>query len=210
MKRTGNVIFRSLHQLWCDTPLKNNKFILFSNKFSSQAIVWVFRFHIVLDYLERWHLPTNRYWLQGEEEIFLDTATCAMAFRILRVNGYDISSGTLWFKRQPTRFWLFRKRLKSLFFFVDPFTWLSEDHFSSSLGGYMKDIGSVLELFRASQIIIHPDEFVLEKQNFWTSQFLIQELSNGSIHADRLNKYISQEVFPAIKPFSLIYCRFTV
>ena len=179
-------------------------------KFSSQAIVWVFRFHIVLDYRERWHLPTNRYWLQGEEEIFLDTATCAMAFRILRVNGYDISSGTLWFKRQPTRFWLFRKRLKSSFFFVDPFTWLSEDHFSSSLGGYMKDIGSVLELFRASQIIIHPDEFVLEKQNFWTSQFLIQELSNGSIHADRLNKYISQEVFPAIKPFSLIYCRFTV
>ena len=69
----------------------------------------------------------------------------------------------------------------------------------------MKDIGSVLELFRASQIFIHPDEFVLEKQNFWTSQFLIQELSNGSIHADGLNKYVSQEVFPAIKPFSLNY-----
>lgn len=116
---------------------------------------------------------TYRYWLQGEEEIFLDTATCAMAFRILRVNGYDISS--------------------------DPFTRLSEDHFSSSLGGYMKDIGSVLELFRASQIIIHPDEFVLEKQNFWTSQFLIQELSNGSIHADGLNKYVSQEVDDALK-----------
>ncbi|KAF3974818.1 hypothetical protein CMV_001865 [Castanea mollissima] len=116
---------------------------------------------------------TYRYWLQGEEEIFLDTATCAMAFRILRVNGFDISS--------------------------DPFTQLSEDHFSSSLGGYMKDIGSVLELFRASQIIIHPDEFVLEKQNFWTSQFLIQELSNGSIHADGLNKYVSQEVDDALK-----------
>ena len=100
--------------------------------------------------------------------------------------------------------------LKSLSCFVDPFTRLSEDHFSSSLGGYMKDIGSVLELFRVSQIIIHPDAFVLEKLNFWTSHFLIQELSNGSIHADRLNKYISQEVFPAIKPFSLIYCRFTV
>ena len=32
MKRTGNVIFMSLHQLWCDASLKNNKFILFSNK----------------------------------------------------------------------------------------------------------------------------------------------------------------------------------
>ncbi|XP_028077824.1 ent-kaur-16-ene synthase, chloroplastic-like [Camellia sinensis] len=38
---------------------------------------------------------TYRCWLQGEEEIFLDTATCAMAFRILRLNGYDVSSGTL-------------------------------------------------------------------------------------------------------------------
>uniref|UniRef100_A0A2N9J246 ent-kaurene synthase n=1 Tax=Fagus sylvatica TaxID=28930 RepID=A0A2N9J246_FAGSY len=59
---------------------------------------------------------TYRYWLQGEEDIFLDTATCAMAFRILRVNGYDVSS--------------------------DPFTRLSEDHFSSYLGGYVQDIRS--------------------------------------------------------------------
>ncbi|KAM4080354.1 hypothetical protein ACJW30_11G009100 [Castanea mollissima] len=73
---------------------------------------------------------------KGEEDIFLDTATCAMAFRMLRVNGYDVSSG------------------------------------------YVKDIGAVLELFRASEIIIHPEEFVLEKQNFLTSHFLIQESSN--------------------------------
>ncbi|GMY33123.1 ent-kaurene synthase, chloroplastic-like isoform X1 [Fagus crenata] len=117
-----------------------------------------------------------RYWLQGEEDIFLDTATCAMAFRILRVNGYDVSS--------------------------DPFTRLSEDHFSCYLGGYVKDIGAVLELFRASEIIIHPDEFVLEKQNFWTSHFLKQELSNGSIHAGGLNKYVDQEVENALRfPF---------
>ncbi|GMY33142.1 ent-kaur-16-ene synthase, chloroplastic-like [Fagus crenata] len=109
----------------------------------------------------------NRYWLQGEEDIFLDTATCAMAFRILRVNGYDVPS--------------------------DPFTRLSEDHFSSSHEGYVHDIGTVLELFRASEIITHPDEFVLEKQNFWTSHFLILELSNGSIHTDGLNKYVGQE-----------------
>ena len=54
----------------------------------------------------------------------------------------------------------------------------------------MKDIGAVLELFRASEIIRHPDEFVLEKQNFLTSHFLIQESSNGSIHADGWNKYV--------------------
>jgi hypothetical protein len=40
----------------------------------------------------------NRYWLQCEEDIFLDTATCAMAFRILRVNGYDVPSGLRLFR----------------------------------------------------------------------------------------------------------------
>nr|APR63757.1 hypothetical protein [Populus tomentosa] len=34
---------------------------------------------------------TYRFWLQGEEEIFSDNATCALAFRILRLNGYDVS-----------------------------------------------------------------------------------------------------------------------
>jgi hypothetical protein len=33
------------------------------------------------------------FWLQRDEEIMLDVATCAMAFRILRMNGYDVSSG---------------------------------------------------------------------------------------------------------------------
>ena len=53
----------------------------------------------------------------------------------------------------------------------------------------MKDIGSALELFRASEIIIHPGESVLEKLNLLTRQFLKQELSNNSIQAN-----ISQEV----------------
>ncbi|CAM0902728.1 unnamed protein product [Alopecurus aequalis] len=34
-------------------------------------------------------------WLQRREEIMLDTETCAMAFRILRMNGYDVSSDDL-------------------------------------------------------------------------------------------------------------------
>ncbi|XP_062170077.1 ent-kaurene synthase, chloroplastic-like [Alnus glutinosa] len=117
---------------------------------------------------------TYRYWLQGKEELFLDATTCAMAFRMLRVNGYDVSS--------------------------DPFTRFSQEHqFSSTLGGHLKDIGAVLELFRASEIIIHHDESVLEKQNFLTRHFLRRELSNGSIHTDRLNKYLVQEVDNALK-----------
>ncbi|XP_048558941.1 acyclic sesquiterpene synthase-like [Triticum urartu] len=38
---------------------------------------------------------TYSRWLQRDEEIMLDTETCAMAFRILRMNGYDVSSDSL-------------------------------------------------------------------------------------------------------------------
>ncbi|KAH7536670.1 hypothetical protein FEM48_Zijuj03G0009100 [Ziziphus jujuba var. spinosa] len=119
---------------------------------------------------------TYRCWLLEDENIFLDSVTCAMAFRILRLNGYDVSS--------------------------EPLTQFSEDHIFNYLGGHMKDISTILELYRASQFIIHPNESILEKQNFWTSHFLKQELSNGSIRADKLNKYIGQEVTEALKfPF---------
>ncbi|VVA26959.1 PREDICTED: ent-kaur-16-ene synthase [Prunus dulcis] len=38
---------------------------------------------------------TYRCWQQGEEDIFSDAASCAMAFRLLRVHGYDISADPL-------------------------------------------------------------------------------------------------------------------
>lgn len=116
---------------------------------------------------------TYRCWLQREEEIFADTATCAMAFRILRLNGYDISSV--------------------------PLAQFAEDDQYFKFGQDFKDLGAALELFRASEMIIHPDEVVLEKQNSWSSHFLRQGLSNSSIHADRLNKYIAQEVEDALR-----------
>ncbi|CAB4278153.1 unnamed protein product [Prunus armeniaca] len=40
---------------------------------------------------------TYRFWLQGDEDIFSDAATCAMAFRLLRVNGYDVSAEDCFF-----------------------------------------------------------------------------------------------------------------
>ncbi|CAN6689101.1 unnamed protein product [Malus baccata var. baccata] len=116
---------------------------------------------------------TYRCWLQGDEDIFSDAATCAMAFRLLRVNGYDVSA--------------------------DPLTQYSEDRLFNSFGGYMKNIGDALELFRASETIIHPDESVLEKQHYWTSHFLKQELSNTLIQGHRLNKHIGLEVDDALK-----------
>lgn len=69
----------------------------------------------------------------------------------------------------------------------------SEDLFSNCLGGYLKDFGASLELFKASQII-YPDEYVLENINSWTSRFLNHGLSSDSVCSDRNDRLIKQEV----------------
>ncbi|CAL1384705.1 unnamed protein product [Linum trigynum] len=104
-----------------------------------------------------------RCWLQGDEEIFLDTTTCAMAFRLLRVYGYDVSSDQL-----------------------SPF---SEDCFFNSLEGYLNDKTAVLELHKASQII-YPEEPILDELSSWTMDFLKQEFCNGSIYVDQPSESI--------------------
>ncbi|GAU35833.1 hypothetical protein TSUD_56390, partial [Trifolium subterraneum] len=111
---------------------------------------------------------TYRYWLQGAEDIFLDPTTCAMAFRMLRLNGYDVSS--------------------------DPFYQYSEDKFANSLKGYLKDVSAVLELYRASQFIIHPDESILVKQSSWTRNLLKHYSSPYQFNADKLRTYVDNEV----------------
>ncbi|CAN1290535.1 Ent-kaurene synthase 5, chloroplastic [Linum perenne] len=40
---------------------------------------------------------TYQCWLRGDEELFLDPTTCAVAFRLLRVYGYDVSSEDCFF-----------------------------------------------------------------------------------------------------------------
>ncbi|RXH86679.1 hypothetical protein DVH24_021952 [Malus domestica] len=134
---------------------------------------------------------TYRCWLQGDEDIFSDAATCAMAFRLLRIFNF----GYLVFHD----FVLAKTNATDLCCLLDPLTQYSEDRFFNSLGGYMKNIGDALELFRASETIIHPDESVLEKQHYWTSHFLKQELSNTLIQGHRLNKHIGLEVADALK-----------
>uniref|UniRef100_A0A0D9VHD1 Uncharacterized protein n=1 Tax=Leersia perrieri TaxID=77586 RepID=A0A0D9VHD1_9ORYZ len=70
---------------------------------------------------------TYSSWLQGDEEIMLDITTCAMAFRLLRMNGYDISSDELSHVAEASSF-------------------------RDSLQGYLNDTKSILELYKASQI----------------------------------------------------------
>jgi len=78
--------------------------------------------------------------------------------------------------------------------FEDPFYQYSEDKFANSLKGYLKDVSAVLELYKASQVIIHPDESILVKQSSWTRHFLEQDSSPYQLYVDKLRIYVDNEV----------------
>ncbi|KAK6933936.1 Terpene synthase, metal-binding domain [Dillenia turbinata] len=108
---------------------------------------------------------TYRRWLQNDEEISLDLTACALAFRLLRTNGYDVSSDLL------TQFG-------------------EQDQYIDSLEGQYDEASAVLELFRASQLVIYPSDSALERQNSWSQEFLQRKLNNGSIRDDNLRKQV--------------------
>nr|WQY96425.1 ent-kaurene synthase [Stellera chamaejasme] len=119
---------------------------------------------------------TYRCWQQGVEDIFLDPTTCAMAFRLLRVNGYSVSTDRL------PRF--------------------SEENSIRSPGGCLKDMIAALELFKSSEVMLHPEETILEEQNRITRRFLQKKLSNGSRCLDGFQAYFQQKVDDAFQfPF---------
>ncbi|OEL28312.1 Stemod-13(17)-ene synthase, partial [Dichanthelium oligosanthes] len=114
-----------------------------------------------------------RSWLQNEEEIIMDMETCAIAFRILRMHGYDITS--------------------------DVFSQFSEEsRFQDSVQGQLNDTKTLLELYKASQIRISEDEWNLENVSSWTGELLKQQLSTKRVSTP----IIPQEVEYALQfPF---------
>ncbi|XP_020277318.1 ent-kaur-16-ene synthase, chloroplastic isoform X2 [Asparagus officinalis] len=115
-----------------------------------------------------------RCWTHDDEEISSDAATCAMAFRILRMNGYDISSDAL-------------------------AEFDEVDHFKSSVQGHLSDMRAVLELYKASQIKFLPNEQILDKIESWSGCYLKEEVSADVVQ--QLDA-ISEEVAHALKfPF---------
>lgn len=94
---------------------------------------------------------------------------------------------------------------------LDPLTQIAKEqsYFNSLGGGHLKCISDALELFRASQLIISPDDSALRKKNLQTSHFLKQTLSDGLACSDTLSRYIGQEVVSVercliIEPFKVI------
>ncbi|XP_028799740.1 ent-kaurene synthase-like 2 [Neltuma alba] len=61
----------------------------------------------------------------------------------------------------------------------------AEDKFRNTLQGYLKDVESVLELHKASQIVLDSNDSVLEELNTWTGHFLKEYLSTSSNNAHR-------------------------
>ncbi|CAN6273135.1 unnamed protein product [Urochloa humidicola] len=95
-----------------------------------------------------------RYWQQNVEEIVTDMETCSMAFRILRMHGYQISS--------------------------DAFSHFAEElRFHGSVQSHLNDTKALLELYKASQICIYEDEGTLENIGSWTHKVLKQQLNSN-------------------------------
>ncbi|KAJ8753007.1 hypothetical protein K2173_008742 [Erythroxylum novogranatense] len=106
-----------------------------------------------------------RCWLQGSEEIFSDINCLAMGFRLLRMNGYDVSSDTL-----------------------EQFQ--EEKHFFSIVGLQFENADTVLELYKASLTNIYQKEPILDRTREWTRSYLNQELQNGSFQDKRMHEEV--------------------
>ncbi|KAM0833897.1 hypothetical protein ACQ4PT_063960 [Festuca glaucescens] len=104
--------------------------------------------------------------LLRDEEIMLDVATCAMAFRLLRMNGYNVSS--------------------------DELSHIAEaSAFHDSLQGYLNDTKSILELYRASKVTLSEDELILDNLGSWSGSLLTQKLFSDGF--PRISTYAEVE-----------------
>uniref|UniRef100_J3N8B6 Uncharacterized protein n=1 Tax=Oryza brachyantha TaxID=4533 RepID=J3N8B6_ORYBR len=112
---------------------------------------------------------TYRCWMQNEEEIMSDMTTCAMAFRLLRMNDYDITSdGMAQFAEQSC--------------------------YDDSIHAYLNDIKPLLELYKSSQVCFSENDLILRKIGSWSAKVLKQQLSSGKI-----SKSLTPEVEYALK-----------
>ncbi|KAM0017121.1 putative ent-kaurene synthase [Helianthus debilis subsp. tardiflorus] len=114
-----------------------------------------------------------RYWMQRDEQIFMNVGTCALAFRLLRTNGYQISS--------------------------DPLAEITkEGSHLSALEEPFEDIYASLELYQASQVI-YQDELAFGELNLLSGDFLKRKISTAS---SMLSKCLYKQVEDAFKfPF---------
>ncbi|KAL2517490.1 Ent-kaur-16-ene synthase [Abeliophyllum distichum] len=115
--------------------------------------------------IERVLNETYRCWEQNNEEIVKDVTCCALAFRLLRMKGYEVTSDKL-------------------------AAYTEQEHFFNIVSVQFTGVPTILELYRASQVTINEDESVLDQIHAWTSTFLKQQLQNRTIVDKRLSKRV--------------------
>ncbi|KAJ8775387.1 hypothetical protein K2173_023152 [Erythroxylum novogranatense] len=110
-----------------------------------------------------------RCWLQGSEQIFSDINCLAMGFRLLRMNGYDVSSDTLEQFQEEKRFF-------------------------STVSLQFENTDTVLELYKASLTNIYQKEPILDRIRKWTRSYLEQKLRNGSLQDKRMHEEVEHNM----------------
>lgn len=99
---------------------------------------------------------TYRSFLQNDEDIIMNMETCGMAFRMLRMHGYDISSDAI-------------------------YHFAEESKFHGSIEGYLNDTKALLELYNASLVCISEDELDLQNIGSWSGKLLKQQLCSNRV-----------------------------
>ncbi|XP_059306363.1 cis-abienol synthase, chloroplastic-like isoform X1 [Lycium ferocissimum] len=164
-----------VHKNWVPTiyPTKIHSLLCLVDTLQSLGVDRHFKTEIskVLD-------ETYRVWQQKNEEIFSNVAHCAMAFRLLRMSNYDVSS-------------------EELVEFVD------EEHCFSTRSGKITSHDAIVELHKASQLAIHEKDHILDTIRNWTGIFMEQQLLNN----DFLDRKSKKEVELALRKFYATYDR---
>lgn len=120
----------------------------------------------------------------------LDMSTCAMAFRLLRMHGYDVSSGrnslVSAFDDRAARVTVtvtLTTTGRVLCIYADGLLaqFSSESSFRDSVQGQANDTEALLELYKASQIQITEDELVLVDIRSWSAKLLKEQLGSDKI-----------------------------
>jgi len=86
----------------------------------------------------------------------MDIATCAMTFRLLRMNGYDVSSDGLSHVAEAS-------------------------NFCDSLQGYLNDTKSLLELYKASKVSLSGNDLILDSIGSWSGNLLKDKLCSSRV-----------------------------
>ncbi|KAJ0591575.1 putative ent-kaurene synthase [Helianthus annuus] len=118
------------------------------------------------------------YWMQKDEKIFMNAGTCALAFRLLREYGYQISSGIFHVHR-------YKEPLAKI---------IKEGSYMSSHEEPFEDTHAAFEAYLASQII-YQDELPFGELNLLSADFLKREIS---AMPNMLSKHLYKQV---LSPF---------